>query len=156
MNLPAVMSRCMSDRTHPARSVCVSVRDCAWSAMRFLRCVWDAASFILSTHTQRGLVGVISILRPRPPGTRHMVLASLKRPRGSRDKSSICAIQSLSFSLSLSFVRWVDHLSPQHLRMRRFKLTAGRQVLHVMIEVTIGLKDLSLLSVFKRKWFVND
>lgn len=98
----------LSVRSPASRS---SVRVCAWPDADLLRCVCDAAGFILSIthkHTHRK----INISWPRLPGTRHMVLTSLKRPRGSRDKSSICIGQGASLSLPL-FVRKVDHLSLQ-------------------------------------------
>jgi len=104
-----VANRCWSDCTHPARSVRVRAWLCVIRAELSEACVCEDAAFILSTththththaqtHTHRR--GVISISRPHPPGTRHMVQTSLKRPRGSRDQSICKSQKSLYLSLS--------------------------------------------------------
>ena len=73
---------------------CVTVRELMWASwVVCVGCCWFYTQHLTHTHTKRLMDGVISISRPHPRGTRHMVLMSLKRPRGSRDKSSICISQ---------------------------------------------------------------
>lgn len=102
----------MSVRSHSSRVLEVRVR--AWlrvtcSALFWGVCTGGCCFYTHHTYTHTHTHShkdtpriAISISVSRPPGTRHMVGTSLKRPRGSRDKCSINVSLSLSLSLSIS------------------------------------------------------